>query len=56
MTFDENVALGKARETPPPLNVERKDDAMDVQEEPPMPDFDLAYDPMEPMDPLDPPP
>lgn len=31
MTFDEDAALGKVRDTPPPANAERKDDAMDVQ-------------------------
>jgi len=53
VTFDEDVALAEARDTPHPANIERKDDAMDVQEETPMPKSEpnLADDPMEPMDP-----
>ena len=55
VTFDENAALGKARDTPPPANVESQDDALDAQEDlEPKPD--LVDEPMEPMDRLDPPP
>jgi len=58
VTFDENVALGKARDIPPPALVEKKDDDMDLLEGLYMPELerDVVDDPMEPMDPLDPPP
>eukprot|EP00253_Pinus_taeda_P019079 PITA_19079 len=52
-----DVALGKARDTPPPAPVEKKDNDMDTQEGPFVPRFepDVDDDPMEPMNPLDPP-
>jgi len=55
VTFDEDAALGKARDAPPPLaNVESQDDALDAQEERES-EPDLVDEPMKPMDPLDPP-
>lgn len=57
VTFDEDVALGKERDIPPPP-VEKKDDDMDLLECPyvPKPKKYVIDDPMEPMDPLDPTP
>lgn len=57
VTLNEEAALGKARDTLPPANIEKKDDGMDIQEGPPMPrlESDLAHDHLDPMDPLDPP-
>lgn len=55
VTFDEDVALGKARDLPPPPPPEKNDD-MDILDDPSIPEFetDIVDDPMEPMDPLDP--
>jgi len=58
VTFDEDVNLGKARDTPPapPSKVENKED--DFLEGPYVSESetDVVDDPLEPMDPLDPPP
>lgn len=58
VTFYEVVFLGKSRDTPPPANVETRDDALDGQEDSPMhePNTNVDVDLMEPMDPLDTPP
>jgi len=52
VTFDEDVALGKARDIPPPP-VEKKDDSMDLLEFPsiPEPKIDVVYDPWSPWTP-----
>lgn len=57
VTFDEDISLGKARETPSLAIFDKKDDAMDILEGPSMlgPQCDIFYDLMEPIDPLDPP-
>jgi len=39
VTFDEDVAHGKARELPPPPPVEKKDDDTDLLEGPSMPEL-----------------
>eukprot|EP00253_Pinus_taeda_P021630 PITA_21630 len=49
----QNFHIGKARDTPPPANVESQDDTLDAQEDP-EPEPDLVDEPMKPMDPLDP--
>ena len=54
ITFDENVALSKARELPPPPKED--DDDKDILDGPSMLESDDIDTPMEPMDPLDPPP
>jgi len=58
VTFDDDVALGKARDLPPPASPEENSDDMDILEGPfvPKSEKDIVDDPMEPMDPLDPPP
>jgi len=51
VTFDEDAALGKARDTPPPpANVDSKDDVFEVEEDLEA-KTDLVDEPMEPMDP-----
>lgn len=57
VTFDEDAALRKARDLPPPLPAKDKSDDMDIPEGPSLPESekDIVDDPMEPMDPLDPP-
>lgn len=57
VTFDEDVALGKERDIPPPP-IENEDDDVDLLDDPSVlePKKNIIDDPMEPMDPLDPPP
>lgn len=56
-TFDEDPALGKARDTSPILSIiERRDDIMNEDTELSMLEPDLADEPKVPMDHLDPPP
>eukprot|EP00253_Pinus_taeda_P002646 PITA_02646 len=51
VTFDEDAALGKARDNPLPLaNVDSQDDAFEILQNP-KPKIDLVDEPMEPMDP-----
>lgn len=55
VTFDEDIALGKARDLPPPPASEKNDD-MDILDGPFVleSETDIVDDPMEPMNPLDP--
>ena len=56
VTFDEDAALGKARDTPlPPVDVNIQDDVFEIQENT-EPKSNPVDEPMEPMDPLDSPP
>eukprot|EP00253_Pinus_taeda_P033470 PITA_33470 len=56
VTFDEDDALGKARDSPVPASTGRRDDTMDVHAEPYILEPNLPDEPMTPLDPLDPSP
>lgn len=54
VTFDEDVALGKARDTPPRANVGRRDHDLVIQEDSLIHEPYVVDDPMQPIHLLDP--